>query len=130
MKHLWPRLRALGAAVFLFAFLAGPTPGHVKSCNDDSAFADPVQFCEDREGWKCARRLARGEITMEEQLQCIANAETMCSGLQWPVDCEPPPSKLQTQNCINALMDPATLGSGDDLIQCNIMVTLCPPPGI
>ena len=127
----WKRtLRNVGLATGLFLFLAGPAPGSVGGCSGSSGLADPVEFCELREAWICARQRARGEMTPEEEQACVDMGQVMCAGFNWSPDCQPQPSQLLVDACIEALGDPGRLTQDDrSFPECDIMRTLCAAGG-
>ncbi len=97
----------------LFLFLGGPTPGSVGSCTEGTSIADPVQHCQDKEAWTCARRRARGDLASDaEEMACISRITATCSGASWPVGCEP--TQQQSDACIAAMSDGSTLGDAGE----------------
>jgi len=102
MKHL----RAIGAALLLIGLLAGPTPGAVGSCDQETKYADPAEFCEDRENLACQRARVRclsagGTDCVAMEQACIGRVPEMCAGYNFAVGCQP--TERQTQNCIDQL---------------------------
>jgi len=123
-------LRNVGLAAVLFLFLAGPAPGSVGGCDGSSSLADPVEFCELREAWICARQRARGEMTPEEEQSCVDRGVVMCEGFNWSPDCVPQPAQILVDACIEALGDPGRLSQDDRTFpECDISATLCAAGG-
>lgn len=104
-RPLW--LAVVG--VLLFLFLGGPTPGSIGDCGAGESFAKPVEHCQKKKAWTCARRSARGDISPAENTACLSNVSIVCAPANWPVGCLP--SQQQSDACIAALMNADTLGT-------------------
>ncbi|MBW2461531.1 MAG: hypothetical protein JRH11_07780 [Deltaproteobacteria bacterium] len=104
-RPLW--LAVVG--VVLFLFLGGPTPGSVGDCAAGESFADPVEHCQNKLAWTCARRSARGDISPAENMACLSRVPIECAPANWPPGCTP--SQQESDACIAALMNPDTLGT-------------------
>ncbi len=108
MKRRVFKLSMVG--LFLFLFLGGPTPGSVGDCTKGESFADPVQHCQNKEAWTCARRRARGDLASNaEEMACMSRITATCSGATWPIGCQP--TQQQSDACIAAMRDSSTLGT-------------------
>jgi hypothetical protein len=106
---------ALRALVILAMTLAlGATPGHVGGCNTESGLADPVMYCYQREAIECERDRVALRITDAEAATCNAAIPAMCDGFNFAPGCRPAAST--TQACIDALSDPARIGTEDEAI--------------
>ncbi len=118
---------ALIALAPLVLLLVGPAPGEVGGCGGSVDYADPYQFCVDKESWICARRQARGEfMTVDDYNQCVTDAhrvKCMEGRTMWP--CSPPPITAQTQACIDALRNQSSLSTPDNAFPECAMSTLC-----
>ena len=123
------RARKLGFSatlVGLALFLGGPTPGSVGGCSDDAQFAEPGWFCSKKDEWECLRaeqRCMRDGMPDCVETRNLCISEINCAGFNWPVNCEPLPSKMRAQACIDQLM---IIGNIDvpigDIPECD----LCP----
>jgi hypothetical protein len=106
------RVKPLGfgvVGVALFLVLGGPGPGSVGDCTQGASIADATQHCRNAGAWRCARRRARGDITEEEERECVSMVEANCPGTNWPAGCAP--TQQQADACIAALsVDPGPPG--------------------
>ncbi len=104
--------------------MMGPATGHTGGCSDDGSEqpADFFQYCQDSRGFECLRGEARGEV-MDVQA-CVDDAADRCDDIGgWPFDCQPLPTRRETDACIAELARTDNLGQRlADLPECD----LCP----
>jgi hypothetical protein len=120
-------LRAVALVIVALA-LGGPTPGYVGNCSAGGGAdtVERVQFCTDKETYRCARDFAAGRIDGNGYNDCAARIDTTCAGFNFPPGCAP--SRALADACISALSDANRKNELDDathsLPECTSM-TLC-----
>lgn len=116
-------LRFAGVGVLMLA-LTGPAPGRVGGCGASTQGVSASAHCSDKEFWFCRRDQFAGRIDDEQFSTCLSQIATTCSGIAWPVGCEPTPG--QSEACILLLQrgDLATL-TNDQLLSMYTDCNLC-----
>lgn len=116
--------------VILFAGLAalmmGPAPGESGGCSSDGseAISDFQDFYIASRGWVCRRDIERGEpLDLQECVNEAARAAPDVNGGDWPFECNPFPTRRETDACLAELMRADNLELQlEDIPEC----TLCP----
>ena len=113
-----------------WAFLVGPTPGAVGSCEDED-LSEPVEFsyyCRNREELHCVREFLRKNITERERDKCRWDAQDSCRRRTFPSDCQP--TKRTAEGCLNALRSLDTLDMKDgEIEECDTELLCGATPG-
>ncbi|MDH5671684.1 MAG: hypothetical protein OEZ06_06015 [Myxococcales bacterium] len=119
MSRRHPLLRRAALGLGLLAFLGGPTPGAVGSCDEDlDGFVDLREYCKEREELVCVRRWLRKELTDEARDDCRREALSLCERRVWRPDCRP--TERQARACLNALRAKGTVKTPEDELEtCN-----------
>ena len=112
------RVLALGP-LLLALLLMGPAPGETGGCGGELPVADAADFCAERDGYVCRRAEARGEITNVRE--CFDAIEERCDRASWPITCDPPPTRAETDACIDELRRVDNLNVDEaDIAECRL----------
>jgi hypothetical protein len=112
-------------ALALFLLCGGPTPGAVGDCQGDELAepADIAEYCREKNELICVRRAERDEISRSDSDECRRDVIDACQRSRWAGDCRP--TLRQTEACLNALYDRATLDTPEDeIVECQ-RASLC-----
>ena len=119
------RLWSIAAAAVLFFSLSGPAPGSVGGCDEDIMLVNGPDICFEIRALLCARTKIRENQTDEQEIACLLEAQSGCSGVP-PEFCldGSRPSQGAAEICLDALSDGRTVDEriGLEIFECD----LCP----